>query len=124
MTATTRFGVVLSDVLRRHRLSQSRAAVMAEYDHGYVSRLIAGTRMPTREFIDRLARACGFSDDEWRQLLVAAGFAPLDAASLLLDPEIRDAADALNDESIPQRDRDSLRLQISALVGITRQMAA
>ena len=118
----TTFGAALKDVLTAHRLSQNKAAEMADYDHSYVSRLIAGSRMPTREFIDRLVDGCGFSKDECDRLLVAAGFIPHDVP--LLDPELRDAADALNDESIPQRDRDSLRLQISALVGITRQMAA
>lgn len=73
---TTAFGSALKDVLTAHRLSQSRAAVMADYDHSYVSRLVSGSRMPTREFIDRLALHCGFSDDEWRRLLIAAGFTP------------------------------------------------
>lgn len=117
---STAFGSALKDVLTTHRLSMSRAAVMAEYDHSYVSRLVSGARMPTREFIDRLVLHCGFSDDEWRRLLVAAGFVPLDVA--LLDPELQEAAAALADEAIPLAHRLTLRLQISALVGITRQM--
>lgn len=121
---TTAFGTALKDVLTTHRLSQSRAAVMAEYDHSYVSRLVSGARMPTREFIDCLANNCNFSEDEWNRLLLAAGFTPTWGGAALIDPELRDAAAALNDPAIPQRDRDSLRLQISAMVAITRQMAA
>lgn len=118
---TTTFGATLKAVLAAHRLSQSKAAEMADYDHSYISRLCAGSRMPTREFIDCLATNCGFSDEEWNWLLLAAGFIPRDAT--LLDPELQDAADALHDPAIPAVYRESLRLQISALVGITRQMA-
>ena len=65
---TTAFGSALNDVLTAHRLSQSKAAEMAEYDHSYVSRLVSDARMPTREFIDRLVTDCGFSDDEANRL--------------------------------------------------------
>ena len=118
------FGATLKDILAVHRLPYAKAAELADYDHSYVSRLVSGSRTPSREFIDRLVLHCGFSDDEWRQLLVAAGFMPRDAAASLLDPDLVAAADALNDESIPLAHRQSLRRQISALVGITRQMAA
>lgn len=119
---TTAFGTALKDVLTAHRLSQSRAAELADCDTSYVSRLVSGARMPTREFIDRLVSNCGLSDEEWDRLLVAAGFIPHDVT--LLDPELQDAAAALADEAIPLSHRLMLRLQISALVGITRQMAA
>lgn len=117
------FGSVLKGVLNMHRLPYAKAAEMADYDHSYVSRLIRGARMPTREFIERLVIGCGFSDEEWDRLLIAADFAPRHAAALL-DPELREAVEFLADASIPQPYRESLRLQISALVGITRQMAA
>lgn len=120
---TTTFGTVLRDVLAAHRLSQSRAAEMADYDHSYVSRLVAGSRMPTRDFVIRISEGCDFSRQDYERLLVAAGFIPLGRDSALLDPELQEAAEALNDPAIPQPYREFLRRQISALVGITRQMA-
>lgn len=59
-----------------------------------------------------------------RRLLVTAGFIPNDFSATALDPELQDAAAALHDPAIPAVYRESLRLQISALVGIARQMAA
>lgn len=120
----TPFGTVLRDVLAAHRLSQSRAAEMADYDHSYISRLVAGSRAPTRELVDRIVMYCGFSDDEARRLYEAAGFVPSGMVVSPLDPELQAAAETLNDESIPLSHRLVLRLQISALVAITRQMAA
>jgi transcriptional regulator with XRE-family HTH domain len=121
---TTTFGATLKDILAAHRLSQNKAAEMADYDHSYISRLITGTRMPTREFIDCLANNCGFTDEEWQRLLVAAGFLPKSAMAVLQEPELEEAAAALHDPAIPRPYRENLRRQISALVGITRQMAA
>lgn len=120
----TTFSTTLKDILAARRLSQNKAAEMAEYDHSYLSRLVSGSRMPAREFIDRLADGCTLSDDEHRRLLVAAGFVPRDEGAILLDPALRDIADALHDESIPPDYRDLLRRQIVALVDNTRQMAA
>jgi hypothetical protein len=97
---------------------------MADYDHSYISRLVSGSRMPTREFIDCLANNCGFTDEEWQRLLVAAGFLPKSAMAVLQEPELEEAAAALHDPAIPRPYRENLRRQISALVGITRQMAA
>ena len=72
----------------------------------------------------RIVSGCEFGPEDSLRLYVAAGFVPEGSGASLLDPELVEAADTLNDPTIPQRDRDSLRLQISALVGITRQMAA
>ena len=63
-------------------------------------------------------------EHEARRLFEAADFLPSGIVMPLLDPDVRAAAEVLTDESIPASYRESLRLEISALVGITRQMAA
>lgn len=120
----TAFGTILSDILTRHGLSQSQAADWADLVPSHVSRLVHGQRTPTREVVQRLADGCRLSPEESRTLFEAAGFVPAGAVSAMLPRELREAAETLADEDIPWRYRDSLRQQISALVGITRQMAA
>lgn len=60
-------------------LSQSKLAEFGEFDHSYVSRLEAGTRMPTREAVIRLAKAMELpeGDDRREKLLDLAGFRTL-----------------------------------------------
>ena len=43
------FAPLLREYRDRRRLSQSRLAEAAGFDHSYVSRLESGTRMPTRD---------------------------------------------------------------------------
>lgn len=121
---TITFGHVLRDILHRHGLSQSKAADCADLDHSHVNRLVHGQRSPTRETVQRIVEGCRLSSEEARQLFEAAGYMPDGAVSAMLPRELREAADALNDATIPLRDRELLRRQISALVDITRQMAA
>lgn len=120
----TTFGATLKDVLAEQGLRQSTAANLADIDPSIINRYITGQRSPTRETVRQLVTGCEFDAGQALRLYLAAGFAPDGMEALMLDPELQDAAAALNDPAIPQPYRESLRLQISALVGIARQMAA
>lgn len=67
---------------RRNRISQSKLAEKAGYDHSFLSRLEAGSRMPTRESVERLAQAMELSQEETNLLLLTAGFATVTPAML------------------------------------------
>lgn len=121
---TTTFGTVLRDVLAAHGLSQSQAADRADLVPSHISRLVTGGRRPTRDVVQRITEGCRLSPVEAGRLFEAAGFMPAGAVSAMLPRELREAAEALDDPTIPLPYRDSLRRQISALVGIARQMAA
>ena len=67
---TTEFGALLRSLRHRRGISQSKLAELAEFDHSHVSRLEAGTRMPTKEAVERLAFALSLPDgerDDWRR---------------------------------------------------------
>ncbi len=92
------------------RVSQSKLAERAEFDHSYVSRLESGARMPTREAVERLAVALDLGQQEQDALLAAAGFLPRDVASLLSDePVIGEVLDLLQDDAVPVEYRDNMR---------------
>lgn len=124
---TTPFGAVLQETLKRNRLSQSRAAEQAGYDHSYVCRLCLGQRAPSREFIDFLVAGCGLDADEAGQLYGAAGFIDTDRMRdqrySREDLALLEAARTLRDEEIPLPYREHLRLQITTATTVTRQMA-
>jgi transcriptional regulator with XRE-family HTH domain len=104
------FGVLLKRVREARRVSQSKLAERAEFDHSYVSRLESGARMPTREAVERLARAMDLAQNEQDALLAAAGFLPRDVASLLSDePVIGEVLDLLQDDAVPVEYRDNMR---------------
>jgi hypothetical protein len=66
--------------------------------------------MPTREAVERLARALALSELEEDALLAAAGFLPRDVASLLSDePAIGEVLDLLQDDAVPIEYRDNMR---------------
>ena len=104
------FGVLLKGLREGRRVSQSKLAERAEFDHSYVSRLESGARMPTREAVERLAQALGLGQSEEDGLLAAAGFLPRDVASLLSDePAIGEVLDLLQDDAVPLEYRDNMR---------------
>ena len=104
------FGVLLKRVREARRVSQSKLAERAEFDHSYVSRLESGARMPTREAVERLARALDLPQNEQDGLLAAAGFLPRDVASLLSDePVIGEVLDLLQNDAVPVEYRDNMR---------------
>lgn len=104
------FGVLLKAVREGRRVSQSKLAERADFDHSYVSRLESGARMPTRDAVERLALALELSPYEQDALLAAAGFLPRDVASLLSDePAIGEVLDLLQNDSVPIEYRDNMR---------------
>jgi transcriptional regulator with XRE-family HTH domain len=104
------FGVLLKRLRESRRVSQSKLAERADFDHSYVSRLESGARMPTREAVDRLAEALDLMANQQDGLLAAAGFLPRDVASLLSDePAIGEVLDLLHNDAVPIEYRDNMR---------------
>ena len=104
------FGIRLKGLREARRVSQSKLAERADFEHSYVSRLESGARMPTRDAVERLARAMGLSQGEQDALLAAAGFLPRDVASLLSDePAIGEVLDLLQNDAVPPEYRDNMR---------------
>lgn len=107
---TVAFGVLLKGFREARRVSQSKLAERAEFDHSYVSRLESGSRTPTREAVERLAVALELTQGEQDGLLAAAGFLPRDVSSLLSDePVIGEVLDLLQNDAVPMEYRENMR---------------
>lgn len=107
---TVEFGVQLKSLREARRVSQSKLAERADFDHSYVSRLESGARMPTREAVERLAAALMLAQIEEDALLASAGFLPRDVTSLLSDePALGEVLDFLQDDALPAEYRDNMR---------------
>lgn len=110
------FGAVLKRFRESRRVSQSKLAERADFDHSYVSRLESGARMPTREAVERLAEALQLDHNSRDALLAAAGFLPRDVASLLSDePVVGAVLDLLQNEAVPSEYRNSMRQVLQLL---------
>ena len=115
--AAVTFAPMLRELRDRRRLSQSRLAEAAGFDHSYVSRLESGTRMPTREAVVKLADAMGLGEGERDALLASAGFMPGRIESLFAsEPVLSEVLVLLQDRSVPAEVRDDVRQMISMLV--------
>lgn len=68
------FGELLQTLRQRKRISQSRLAEWTGHDHSSISRLEAGTRVPSREMVESLAHALELDAPDRAELLAAAGF--------------------------------------------------
>jgi transcriptional regulator with XRE-family HTH domain len=123
MRTTAEFGVLLKRVREARRVSQSKLAERADFDHSYVSRLESGARMPTREAVERLGVALGLSQSEHDALFAAAGFLPRDVASLLSDePALGEVLDLLQDDQLPTEVRENMR-QVLRLIAAQARFA-
>lgn len=110
LRTTAEFGVLLKRLREARRVSQSKLAERADFDHSYVSRLESGARMPTREAVERLGQALGVSLMEQDSMLASAGFLPRDVGSLLSDePVLGEVLGLLQDEDVPLEYRDNMR---------------
>lgn len=69
------FGDELRDILAKRRLSQARAGYLIGCDHSYLSRVIAGSRNPTKEFVEMIRRGLDL-DDHTAMRLVILGLTP------------------------------------------------
>ena len=104
------FGAQLKAMRESRRVSQSKLAERADFDHSYVSRLESGARMPTRDAVERLALALQVSHAEEDGLLAAAGFLPRDVSSLLSEePVVGEVLGLLQDDAVPAEYRDNMR---------------
>ena len=105
-----RFGVTLKRFREARRVSQSKLAERAGFDHSYVSRLESGARTPTRDAVEQLSRAQELDDVQHDELLASAGFLPREVSSLLAgEPEITEVLGLLQNADVPEAYRDSMR---------------
>jgi transcriptional regulator with XRE-family HTH domain len=104
------FGVVLKQFREGRRVSQSKLAERAGFDHSYVSRLESGARTPTRDAVEQLSGALELERVQQDELLAAAGFLPREVSSLLAgEPEISEVLNLLQNAMVPSAYRDSMR---------------
>jgi transcriptional regulator with XRE-family HTH domain len=104
------FGVVLKQFRETRRVSQSKLAERAGFDHSYVSRLESGARTPTRDAVEQLSNALDLEQLQQDELLAAAGFLPREVSSLLAgEPEISEVLNLLQNSHVPSAYRDSMR---------------
>ena len=104
------FGATLKQFREVQRVSQSKLAERAGFDHSYVSRLESAARTPTREAVEQLASALGLPHVEHDALLAAAGFLPREISSLLsAEPEITQVLDLLQNDAVPEAYRANIR---------------
>jgi len=114
---TVTFAPLLREYRDRRRLSQSRLAEAAGFDHSYVSRLESGTRMPTRDAVAKLAEAMALDEGERDALLASAGFMPGRIENLFAsEPVLSEVLRLLQDRAVPADVRDDVRHMISLLV--------
>ncbi len=104
------FGVTLKRFREDRRVSQSKLAERAGFDHSYVSRLESGARTPTRDAVVQLAQALDLIELNQDELLASAGFLPREVSSLLSgEPEITEVLGLLQNDEVPEAYRDSMR---------------
>lgn len=110
MQAAAQFGVTLKRYREARRVSQSKLAERAGFDHSYVSRLESGARTPTRDAVQQLAEALGLEALQQDELLASAGFLPHEVSSLLSgEPEITAVLALLQSTSMPEDYRQTMR---------------
>lgn len=111
------FAMALRQCRERQRLSQSRLAAAAGFDHSYVSRLESGTRTPTRDAVVKLGDALTLDDIQTDALLAAAGFMPDRIENLLAsEPVVGEMLGILQNGAIADDVREDLRTAISLLI--------
>jgi transcriptional regulator with XRE-family HTH domain len=115
------FGAVLKGFRETRRVSQSKLALRAGFDHSYVSRLESGARTPTREAVEHLAAALELDGIQHDELLVSAGFLPREVSSLLAgEPEITEVLGLLQNADVPEEYRVSMRQVLRVLADQAR----
>lgn len=120
------FGCLLRDLRLPRRLSQSKLAERAGYDHSFVSRIEAGSRQPTRDAAHRLALALDLDAVGRNRLLASAGFLSGDDPQAVLDrePALADVVALIGDDAMPSELRESFRDQLRSLTAVYRMAAA
>lgn len=117
------FGVTLKKFREARRVSQSKLAGRAGFDHSYVSRLESGARTPTRDAVEQLAIALELEPISRDELLASAGFLPGELSSLLSgEPEITEVLGLLQNDLVPEAYRDSMRQVLRLLAEQARHV--
>lgn len=117
------FGLALKGFRENRRVSQSKLAERAGFDHSYVSRLESGARTPTRDAVEQLAIALDLDHVQQDELLAAAGFLPKELSSLLTgEPEITEVLGLLQNDAVPGAYRDSMRQVLRLLAEQARHV--
>ncbi len=117
------FGVTLKRFREARRVSQSKLAERAGFDHSYVSRLESGARTPTRDAVEQLAKAMDLDQINRDELLASAGFLPGEVSSLLSgEPEITEVLGLLQNSQVPEAYRDSMRQVLRLLAEQARHV--
>ncbi len=117
------FGVTLKKFREARRVSQSKLAGRAGFDHSYVSRLESGARTPTRDAVEQLAIALELEPLSRDELLASAGFLPGELSSLLSgEPEITEVLGLLQNNLVPEAYRDSMRQVLRLLAEQARHV--
>jgi len=117
------FGSTLKRFREARRVSQSKLAERAGFDHSYVSRLESGARTPTRDAVEQLAKAMELPQVNRDELLASAGFLPGEVASLLSgEPEITEVLGLLQNAQVPESYRDSMRQVLRLLADQARHV--
>jgi transcriptional regulator with XRE-family HTH domain len=113
----TAFATLLTTHRTRARLSQSRLAALAGFDHSTVNRWESGARLPQRSAVERLAAALALSQPDTDTLLMAAGYLGE------LEPVLVEAAALLGDEGLAREVRDEVRRRVRMACCWARQMS-
>lgn len=117
------FGLTLKRFREVRRVSQSKLAERAGFDHSYVSRLESGARTPTRDAVTQLGEALELDQINQDELLASAGFLPRELSSLLSgEPEITEVLGLLQNEDVPEAYRDSMRQVLRLLAEQARHV--
>lgn len=117
----TTFAAELHRLLSASGLSQYQLARRTRYDHSYISRLLSGARLPSRETVERLAAALGLDPAEHSRLLAAAGFAPTSVEALLAEvPECGALYEYLRDPAVPDERRQAVRAAVRSLLVVAK----
>lgn len=124
VSAEQGFPQLLKHFREAGRLSQSRLAEVAGFDHSYVSRLESGNRTPTREAVVKLGEALGLAPEQRDTLLASAGYMPDRLESLLAgEPVLTEVLRLLQSREIPEPVRSNLRQMLHLVVKQARLAA-
>lgn len=116
-TVSGSFATSLRRYRESKRLSQSRLAAYAEFDHSYVSRLESGSRFPTRTAVIKLSEAMSLDAAQRDALLASAGFMPEQVENLIAaEPIVGEVLGMLQDLSVPDDVREDLRTSVEMAV--------
>lgn len=110
------FGATLKRFREARRVSQSKLAERAGFDHSYVSRLESGARTPTRDAVQSLSQALELERVQQDELLASAGFLPREVSSLLSgEPELTEVLSLLQNAQVPEAYRETMRQVLRAI---------